>query len=761
MRLWAVNLRVYLMRACMVAVVVFSGLFGPDAIISAQSVGRPRIGLALSGGGACGLAHIGVIKVMEEAGLQPDFITGVSMGSIVGGLYAIGYSGDSLHQICSVLDWDLILSNKLPEYKIIYPEKKHFYNSMVALPLTSGKPMLPIGLNNGQQLENVLSYYAWPAAGINDFSALPIPYMCLATDLVTCRKTELRNGYLPDALRASSAVPTIFTPIKIDSIPYIDGGALRNLAVSELRDMGADFVIGSYTGRHYNEKEEIETFTDVMTQLLFSVGIYDYHDQKQYADVIIEPKTEDFSSASFVNIDTIIDRGYRAALPFKPLFIKLADSLSHYGTKPPPESILGREAIIFDTVIISGNKRVSSQQILKVLKFKSGDPVDKDILRDRIDRLYGNAWFDKVKYSIAAANDSMILNIECEEAPRTIMYGSLHYDEVLHAGLIIGLTMRNPLIRRSMIDANSYIGHFHKVRADYIQFFDPGQRLGLALSLYAENTYIPSLELAGDAGGTYNRCFYQRVMLSQRIGRNISLGFSLTSEKRSLVPDYLSGSGLEGLYHHYLSGSLEFNANTLDHKYFPDKGLETHLSFTRAELLTSKMVCESNTVILKSDYYSEGGFDPFFVLHATLCQYHSAGRWTMGIRGTFLSVSESDSVSSQNNFFFLGGFEAVDERTIPMTGFHAFQLKVRKAAGFGMNLDCEIFDKAHLNLTADFFVTDDTGWPDDILYRWGIGLGAGYMSVVGPLRAGLMYGVNGDDMYFNRLKGYISLGFSF
>src|SRR5674476_1507553 len=175
---------------------------------------RPKVGLVLSGGGAHGITHLGVIKVMEEAGLRPDYITGVSMGSIIGGMYALGYSTDSLYKILKSINWKVILSNKIPENKVIFLEKSHFSNSAISLPLSLRKVTLPSGLINGQQVENTLSFYAWPAADINDFSKLPIPFLCVGTDIITYKKIKLKTGYLPDAIRASFAVPSIFTPLK-------------------------------------------------------------------------------------------------------------------------------------------------------------------------------------------------------------------------------------------------------------------------------------------------------------------------------------------------------------------------------------------------------------------------------------------------------------------------------------------------------------------------------------------------------------------
>src|ERR1035437_4026925 len=294
--------------------------------INAQKVNkRPSIGLVLSGGGAHGIAHIGVLKVMEEAGLRPDFITGVSMGSIIGGMYSLGYSADSLQKIFKSINWKLILSNKIPENKVIFLEKSHFSNSIISLPLSFRKVILPSGLINGQQVENILSFYAWPAADINDFSKLPIPFMCVGTDIITYRKIDLKTGYLPDAIRASFSVPSIFTPLKIDTLLLLDGGLIRNFAASEVRDMGADIIIGSYVGFNGYKADKLQTLSGIMEQIAMFRGLDDFEEEKKMVDVLIKPNTDKLSIFQFGNVDSLIERGYMAALPFKEYFRKLAD----------------------------------------------------------------------------------------------------------------------------------------------------------------------------------------------------------------------------------------------------------------------------------------------------------------------------------------------------------------------------------------------------------------------------------------------------
>ena len=203
------------------------------------------------------------------------------MGSIIGGLYSLGYSADSLQKIFKSINWKVILSNKIPENKVIFLEKTHFSNSAISLPLSFRKVVLPSGLINGQQVENTLSFYAWPAADINDFSKLPIPFLCVATDIINYRKIDLKTGYLPDAIRASFSVPSIFTPFKIDSLLLLDGGLIRNFAASEVREMGADIVIGSYVGFNGYKEDKLQSVSGIMEQIAMFRSLDDFEEAEK------------------------------------------------------------------------------------------------------------------------------------------------------------------------------------------------------------------------------------------------------------------------------------------------------------------------------------------------------------------------------------------------------------------------------------------------------------------------------------------------
>jgi len=734
-----------------------------QTISYSQATGtRPKLGLVLSGGGAHGVAHIGVLKVMEEEGLIPDIITGVSMGSIVGSLYSAGYRADSLAKLFKSTDIDLIISNKIPENKVIYGEKDHFYNSILSLPITSRKVKLPSGLINGQQLENILSYYYWPVAETDSFSKLPIPFMCLAVDLITCSLVELKSGYLADAIRASCAVPYIFTPLKVDSMLLIDGGVLRNFAAKEAKDMGADILIGSYTGSRYRNEKELQTLPAVMTQLGFFSSINDYNEQKKLIDYLIEPKTAEISSTSFESIDSLIMRGYKAAEPYRKVFRMLADSL---GIKSRPFTISpveGEKDYIFERIVVNGNKIFSEDQIKGVLDISPGDRVSRDMLSEKIDLLYGKAWFEKVKYRIVPDKGNLVLEIDCIEKPRAVIYGSVHYDDALNASLILGMTIMDPFNKSSEIDFNSSVGKSYRVSFSYIQFINRDQKYSLSADIYTDNTLIPKMELAGDSEDTFDKNLWYGLSLKRRVGLNNQFRLSPRFEDITFSRDQVSGPGKEKFRSVYFTTELGYQVNTLNTKHFPDRGMKSDISISASRLLSAKHMSDTTTYLYENTDQLTGKSELFYTIRGSYDKYFTKySKWTICAGVQFLFITSSDSVSSMSNMYFIGGTTPVSPRSVPAIGFHPLQLQSGRMAGAHLDIDYEITDKVHLTLMTGVTTIMESYDLNSISVLPGVGLAAGYLSIIGPIRAGIMYGYYKNETYFNRFKGFISVGYNF
>ena len=746
-----------------ILIIFLFSLFFQTPGLAQYSNKRPSVGLVLSGGGALGMAHVGVIKVMEESGLRPDFITGVSMGSIVGGMYSLGYTADSLYKILLAMNWDAMLSNKIPENKIIFLEKKNFYNSSISLPLNFRKVILPSGLNNGQMIENSLSFYAWPAADLNNFSEFPIPFMCVGTDLLSGEKVNLKTGYLPDAMRASMAVPSIFTPIKIDTALLIDGGFLRNFAASEVKEMGADIVIGSYVGAYLSTEEKLQSVAEIIKLLAFTMSIKDFEEEKLIADLVIMPEIEDLLATDFENVDTIVKRGYKAALPYKDYFRKLADSLNNFGVQYPIENILDKQYYSFDNIEISGNNIYSDRQILDVLDIEPGQQTDKYLISERIEFLYGKAWFEKVKYRVVPRNDSLILCIDCIERPKAMLYGSLHYDDPLSAGVVLKLSVKNLLSKGSVIDLDSYLGLYFRGRATFLQYMDRNQKFGLSAKFYVDNTLIPLLNLwEEESGRVISRNFAGGLNINRRLGLNNIMNISTDYENLSLIPEYVSEANLKYISYKYLTATYEYKVNTLDSKHYPDRGMILNFSAGISKLISANVKTESTETDFNKDSPGEFAFNRFFTFMGDFKHYFTpTKRWTFSIDGNALFISDGDSIKRHNNFFLLGGIESVNRRSIPMIGFLTNEIPVKKLAGIGTELDMELFKDFHLNIMANAFAVQEIDRENGYSLLVGYGMGVGYMSIIGPLKAGLMLGHYNREKYFKKVKSYISVGFNF
>ncbi len=723
---------------------------------------RPALGLALSGGGAFGMAHVGVLKVMEEAGLRPDYITGVSMGSIVGSLYSIGYSADSLHNILKNADWNLLLSNSMTEDKVIFTEKKYFNNSIASFPISSRKVKLPSGLINGQHIEKMLSYYAWPAAGINDFLTLPIPFLCIGTDLVSCGKIVLKNGYLPDAVRASMAVPSVFTPVKIDTTILIDGGFVRNIAVSELKDMGAEIVIGSYTGFNRYNENELQSMTGVLKQLSFFNSINDFAREKKLIDYLIVPDENGISITSFSQVDTIYNRGYRAAVPFREKFRKLADSLNRIGPQKMVEFLKPVDSYIFDKIEITGNSVITDDQILGILEIAPGKTVRKEDLNDKIDLLYGRAWFEKVKYRIIPENQSLKLVIECTEKPLTMMYAAVHYDNFLKEGAILNLSAKNLLTGSSALEIDGFIGQFYRLRFSYTQFLGKNQKAGLSMFYNNDNTLIPHLTIRGETGKYFGRSYSSGLSFNNRTGLNHLMSISAEFRSLSLAPDFISEDNIRRFTYNSFYADYETRINTLDKKYFPKKGLSSLISLSYSRLLSGKIKGQFSKTSYTSDHPGDFLFKRSYSASAGFRKYFQTGRKvSMSLGGNVLFTYTKDSLTSPQNYFLLGGIEASTSRSIPLAGFRDNEIEVDRMAGIRYGTDIEFRKDLHLCFIANFAVAHEPVKEKELSLYGGYGLGLGYMSIIGPLKIGLMQGFSDNEMYFRSLKGYISIGFNF
>lgn len=399
-----------------------------------EAVERPQIGLVLSGGGARGIAHIGVLRVLEELRIPIDMIAGTSMGAIVGGAYAAGVSVDEMEQLIGDLDWvDLFRDTPPREFFSSRRKRDERANLIGSVGVRGTDVLLPEGAISGQKLDLFLRDLVSLAETAENFDQLPIRFRAIATDLLTGEPMVFDDGPLETALRASMSIPGLIAPIEARDTLLVDGGLVRNLPVDIVREMGADIVIAVNLGTPLLERDQLHSALGVTVQMI--AILTEQNVQRSIAeldptDVLILPQLGEITAADFDRGDEAIALGIEAALERSEQLVAIALPASEYALwrtrlqEDPVETTADRPVI--DEIRIEGMQRTNPETVRLLLNTRPGEPIDTDILRTDLDRVFGRGDFDRVTYQVREEADRQILVIDVTErswGPNYLRFG--------------------------------------------------------------------------------------------------------------------------------------------------------------------------------------------------------------------------------------------------------------------------------------------------------------------------------------------------
>ncbi len=432
-----------------------------------QTEERPKIGLALSGGAAKGFAHIGVIKYLEELGIEVDYVTGTSMGSVIGGLQALGYKSDRMARLAASQDWELLLSGNI-QLKNVAPLEKPFHQKFpFHLAYENGGVTLPRGVINSQKLDLLIAGIFSPAYKVNNFDSLPIPFRCVAVNLENGSIKSFSEGDLGRSIRASMAIPGVFTPEEIDGNLYVDGGVIRNFPVQEVIDMGADLVIGVYVGADLKKKDELNSMFDVISQSSFMMGSLDSREQTELVNILITPDVTDVNSFGFDDHERIITLGYEAAKQNKEQLTRLADKLSKYKKKDKTPVLPTPNYLSLSKVEIENMEKPFED----LGKFKFGDfrfgTLSVDRIERGITRIVGTKLYDKVSYTLDHTGNRLGVNVSAKSRESILFTGSLNAFASSNTSVIIHTSLYNVLSRPSSLKLTARISEFIGLQGFY------------------------------------------------------------------------------------------------------------------------------------------------------------------------------------------------------------------------------------------------------------------------------------------------------
>ena len=410
----------------------FVFLLGSYTSSAQDTIKKPKIGLVLSGGGAKGLAHIGVLKVIDSLGIKIDYIGGTSMGAIVGGMYASGYTGKQLDSIFKTVNIDDLVQDNVPRKSKILFNKKNDDVYALSLPFVNFKLETPNAFSKGLYNFNFLSQVTYHVRNIRDFKKLPIPFFCMATDIETGEQVVLDKGIFPQALVASGSIPSLFYPIEIDGRLLVDGGVTNNYPVEKLRELGAEIVIGVDVQDGLKTRKELQGITTIFGQISNFNTQGQMESKRKLTDIYIKPEIKGFSVLSFNDGKKIINNGEFAAKKF------LAE-LQVLQTKNyvKPDLIATKDSIFIGNIGFTDLKKYTRAYILGKLRFKQNSKVSFKDFQNGIQNLNSTQNFSSVKYQF---NDKDIFINLRENKINTYLKFALHYDGLYKSSGLINIT---------------------------------------------------------------------------------------------------------------------------------------------------------------------------------------------------------------------------------------------------------------------------------------------------------------------------------
>ena len=378
-----------------------------------QKVKSPKIALVLSGGGAKGFAHIGVLKVLEKEGIPIDLIVGTSMGSLVGGFYSLGYNASELETLVKSLNWETTLSDDVPRAFLSKNDQLLKQRYIFSLPINGNKKVsLPQGLIKGQNVINIFCGLAGNVPVDADFSKFPIPFACVAIDLETGKEVVLKNGFLPTAMFSSMAIPIAFQSSDYNGQLLAGGGIVNNFPADVAKQMGADIIIGVDIRNDFFDRENLQSLDNVVNQMIGFFDLTKKSINNSLCDLIIRPDITGYSMTSFTNeaADSLIIRGEKATLK---VMSQIHDLKAKYQLDLPEKSrkLVKPDSWYITDLTFSGNYHLDEDFLRTTLNMEIPGNFSSEEIKTAIDRIYGLGGFDRIYYNLIDTENGKSLNL--------------------------------------------------------------------------------------------------------------------------------------------------------------------------------------------------------------------------------------------------------------------------------------------------------------------------------------------------------------
>lgn len=712
---------------------------------------RKKVGLVLSGGGAKGVAHIGALKVIEEAGIPIDYIAGTSMGAIVGGLYAIGYTPHQLDSMVKSQNWSFLLSDEPQRATKTFMEKEDDSKYVLTLPFTkTPKEVIPDGIIKGQNLESLFTNLTIGYHDSINFNKLPIPYACVAVDLVEGREIVFHSGKLATVMRASMAIPAAFTPVRLGNMVLVDGGLINNFPVDVALDMGADIIIGVDVQNEPKKDDPVATVTAMIDKMsgMLSKGAFDKN--LKNVDLYIKVDVEGYNAASFNThaLDTLNNRGEFAARSKWDGLIQLKKKIgipdNFFPNQHGPYSPLSDDNPVFiRNIIFPEADKAEIATLMRTCRLKENSELTMATLREAVDELYAMQIYSDISYTLNEVSGGYDLVFSIHDNRVNMFRLGLRFDWEEVASVLLNGTYN---FDTHIPTSGTVTGRFGKrsgVRLDYNILPNPLRFFNLSYS-YQYN----DINLYKGGKREYNTTYHYHlaeVGYTNIFNRDLKLGAGIRYEYFK-YRDFLYNHNEnpisvepDGYFSYYASLRYE----TMDKKVYPTKGTSL----------------QGDVSVYTDNFYQYNGESPFAAISLWWKSVYSLtdrialvpsvyGRVLLGddeIPYPFLNAAGGDIparyVPQQLPFEGITYMEAMDN------SLFIASLRLRQ----------RLFRNHYVFLTTNCGVTNNK-LKDVFDNRKLIGgsISYGYNSLFGPLEASLNY-----SNRTRRIGFYLNIGYKF
>lgn len=711
---------------------------------------RKKVGVVLSGGGAKGVAHIQALKVIEEAGIPIDYIVGTSMGSIIGGLYSIGYTPQQLDSMVRKQDWMFLLSDRVKRSAMSLNEREKSEKYVFSFPFTkSPKDAVSGGIIKGQNLANLFTELTVGYHDSVDFNKLPIPFACVSQNIVNGEQIVFHNGILATAMRASMAIPGVFTPVRKDSMILIDGGMINNYPVDVARSMGADIIIGVDVQNNLKGIDKLNIAPDILSQIIDLTTKNNHQSNVGLTDTYIKVNVEGYSSASFTPaaIDSLMHRGEVAARKQWASLLALKKKIGIADTFVPqshgPYTMFSKDRTLHvKEITFSDVEENDKKWLMKKCKLQENSRISMRQIEQALFILRGNQSYSNASYTLTDTPEGYKLNFLLEKKYEKTINVGIRFDSEEIASLLINATAQLKTHIPSKVSVTGRLGKRYMARVDYT--LEPMQQRNVNFSYMFQYNDINIYDHGDRAYNTTYKYHSGEFGFSDVWYKNFRFGFGARIEyfkyKDFLFkkPEFTMNVNSE----YFISYFAQLRYNTFDKGYFPSKGS----NFSGAYSLYTDNFARYN------------GHAPFSALSASWESVFSiSNRLTLipALYGRVL-IGQEIPYAYENA---LGGdvFGRYLPQQLPFAGIYNIELTHNSVAVASLKLRQRMGSKHYITLAGNFALSDDNFFKILKGNRiYGCSIGYGLDSMFGPLEASLGYSNQSKDVGF-----YVNLGFSF